>query len=884
MSALLKIAVEEMANSYKVRFPYNAQAVEHMRSIPGRQFRKDLGNAWLVPKTSAKALRRFIDTFSGKLALEQIQKPRRDPRTFSPTCSKGPKQWAHQLEALRYLLNKDAALLDLPMGLGGKSRIVVDYICNLKIKRTLIVCPHAVIPAWPQQFEKYAGIPVHVVPLNKGTVPQKREKAAVAFDLHEHEQRDTPVVLVINYESIWRDPFGRWLFDQNIDLLVMDECFVAGTQIDTPDGVRNIEDIKPGDVVYGYNHDLDCVVETEVTDAFSRDTSSKLYDFFGTQGTGTHPVWTEEDGYIALSTLDMLYHTVLKLHKGGVICDTIDMPGMRERFSSKTPFQEKRTTSAFLRDKLFSQMAYATARNTGEFSEEDVRQPAVESCTSGTYAGTGYRGHNTTSWPFKKGKLGAESVGRREGSVLTRESAEISGYSWLWDVEWRQWYVNTHTATAFVRSAWNTLAKRIQRLAWQTSKRRVSLEVQYRYCTRAFANWCGSRWTFTRSKKTQRTGCQERSEVGKFGLDHCASDQQTGVDRIESDGQTHTVYNITTSTGNYFAQGVLVHNCQRTKGAGTSSGKFCYQIGAQIPTRIGLSGTPFPNSPLDAYGVYRALDPKIFGTNFKKFQQRYAVLGGYENRQVIGYINQDELREKINTIRFHVEPTEIELPELVHVDVPVELPKDAQVIYSRLAKDYYARVASGEVTAANAAVVLIRLEQLTSGYLPTEQEDNDGNIHVRPSRIHTAKHDALVELLSGLPSQEPVVVFCRFRHDLCQIHQAAAELGRGCLELSGNRHELDKWQQGAAPILAVQLRSGSVGVDLTRACYGVYFSYTFLLEDYEQSVKRLHRPGQKKACVLYHLIVQGSIDVKMRHALERKRHVINALLEISDRD
>ena len=51
------------------------------------------------------------------------------------------------------------------------------------------------------------------------------------------------------------------------------------------------------------------------------------------------------------------------------------------------------------------------------------------------------------------------------------------------------------------------------------------------------------------------------------------------------------------------------------------------QLARQVPVRIGLSGTPFPESPLDAYGVCRFLDPTLFPSSYGAFERHYAIKG-----------------------------------------------------------------------------------------------------------------------------------------------------------------------------------------------------------------------------------------------------------------
>ena len=79
-------------------------------------------------------------------------------------------------------------------------------------------------------------------------------------------------------------------------------------------------------------------------------------------------------------------------------------------------------------------------------------------------------------------------------------------------------------------------------------------------------------------------------------------------------------------------------------------------------------------------------------------------------------------------------------------------------------------------------------------------------------------------------------------------------------------------------VLGVQLKAGGVGVDLTRASHAIYFSLDFSLGDYQQSRKRVHRPGQHKRVVYTHLLAAGTVDEAIYGALSRRETVVNAVL------
>jgi SNF2 family DNA or RNA helicase len=91
--------------------------------------------------------------------------------------------------------------------------------------------------------------------------------------------------------------------------------------------------------------------------------------------------------------------------------------------------------------------------------------------------------------------------------------------------------------------------------------------------------------------------------------------------------------------------------------------------------------------------------------------------------------------------------------------------------------------------------------------------------------------------------------------------------------------DLKRWQAGEAPVLAVQIDSGGVGIDLTRARYSIYYSLGFSLGSYEQSLARIHRPGQTRPVEYIHLLAEGTVDEKVMAALSQRANVVNAVLE-----
>ena len=323
---------------------------------------------------------------------------------------------------------------------------------------------------------------------------------------------------------------------------------------------------------------------------------------------------------------------------------------------------------------------------------------------------------------------------------------------------------------------------------------------------------------------------------------------------------------------------LILDECHRIKAPGGRASRFCSELGKVVGKRLGLTGTPMPHSPLDIYAQFRTIQPSVFGYSFAKFKNRYAVTTGpngtwVDPKQIR---NPEELCRKFASISFQVTKEEaLTLPEETHINIPVELEPSAFKQYVAMEKHFYLWMEeqAAEVTAANVLVKLLRLQQMTSGFVA----DDNGTIQ----RVSEIKQKTLIDLLSDTPEERPVVVFCKFVNDLDVVKEVAKNLDRTYGEISGRQKDLTDHatMPEGIQIMGVQIQSGGVGIDLTRASIAVYYSMGFSLGDYLQSLARLHRPGQRHPVTFFHLIAQGTVDEKVFKALQDRQEVVSNILK-----
>jgi SNF2 family DNA or RNA helicase len=313
-----------------------------------------------------------------------------------------------------------------------------------------------------------------------------------------------------------------------------------------------------------------------------------------------------------------------------------------------------------------------------------------------------------------------------------------------------------------------------------------------------------------------------------------------------------------------------IHKCKTHNSQTTMA---CYELAKRTPIKIGLTGTILYHSPLDCFAQYKILDESIFGKFIGRFKATYCEIedyGGYP--RVVGFKNLGQLRDNLDRIMIEVKREDVlDLPEAIHVNRYCDLEPAAMKAYRSLETKLYTDWQGSEITIANAVTSLIRLQQITGGALP----DDTGEMR----QVSTAKAELLSEVLDDIDDGEKVLIFAQFTAELAAIRAAVEKSGRDYYELSGRAKDLDAWK--AAPggaVIGMQIQSGAEGISAVAARYCVYYSTGWSLGRYDQSLARVHRPGQERAVTYIHLLANNTIDIKVAQALAARKTTVQAIL------
>ena len=332
--------------------------------------------------------------------------------------------------------------------------------------------------------------------------------------------------------------------------------------------------------------------------------------------------------------------------------------------------------------------------------------------------------------------------------------------------------------------------------------------------------------------------------------------------------------------------GMIVDEAHMIKTHNAVRSRNCVKLGHAAAYKIAMTGTPIANGPMDVFMQFEYLDPNIIGIgDFYSFRNRYAIMGGYEDRQIIGYQNMEELIEMLAPFVFQVRKSEVltELPPKIYETREVTLNEEQKRLYKDIAKRD--KTVSGDrgLTVNTVLERMLRLQEIAGGIITFERNPDIYDVskfdHVRIP----GKNPKIEELLAIAEENDvSTIVWCRFIEEIHMVTEALREKygDDQVVQIYGAIDEDTRWanvsdlfQSKKARFLVGNAATGGVGLNMTAAELVVYYSNSFSFTDREQSEDRAHRIGQTKSVTYIDLIAEGTVDAVVVEALRGKRDV-----------
>lgn len=312
---------------------------------------------------------------------------------------------------------------------------------------------------------------------------------------------------------------------------------------------------------------------------------------------------------------------------------------------------------------------------------------------------------------------------------------------------------------------------------------------------------------------------------------------------------------------------VGVDESQRIKNAAAKRSKVMQQIGKHCGFRYCLTGTNITKGVEDLYSQYNFLDPDILGYNsFYSFRNRYCTMGGFENKQIVGYQNIAELMKLVAPYTDVVlNPVKLppQTPEVRHV----ELSPEQKRLLAELKSQMMTEMAGVKLTVDNALAYYTRGAQILGGFFPLE---NGGVVRLPNNN----KLDELVEIVEG--TSQKIVIFCKFVAEADMVQEALLAKGVGCLRIKAKdptlQDQVTAFQEDDVhQCIVTTYASGALGFTLTRGKILVEYSGTFNFEEAVQARKRIDRIGQEEETKAIRLLAKSKLDHAIKAIADRKQ-------------
>jgi SNF2 family DNA or RNA helicase len=223
------------------------------------------------------------------------------------------------------------------------------------------------------------------------------------------------------------------------------------------------------------------------------------------------------------------------------------------------------------------------------------------------------------------------------------------------------------------------------------------------------------------------------------------------------------------------------------------------------------------------------------------------------------------------------------LPETTDIIRTVELEPKAAKLYRGLVKDSYAELGDGEITATNILTRLLRLSQLTGGYIGADAPSRCGSS--KPEQVSTAKLDALADIIEeAMAENRKIVIIARFTAEIeaiCKLLQSMAfRYSRIDGSIKDRAEQVSNFQNDSEVMAFVgQISTCGLGITLTSSSVMVFYSMNYSSSDFEQCKARIHRSGQTHPCSYYYIQARNTVDEKVLLALQKKADLAKSLVD-----
>lgn len=351
--------------------------------------------------------------------------------------------------------------------------------------------------------------------------------------------------------------------------------------------------------------------------------------------------------------------------------------------------------------------------------------------------------------------------------------------------------------------------------------------------------------------------------------------------------------------------------------------------------RVILTGTPVTNGALDLWSLMEFVRPNFFGRNWYSFKNYYGMFTQLTaNNHVVNialtedtwkaikgifdysfaaikfgvsldtfnvihsqdeyqgpYKHADELKERIKEVGMFVQLKDcVDMPEQNYIERCLSMTTELAAVYNSMAKQFIAQYKGHNVSALNKMSMLLRLQQISSGFVYDKdfEFNEDEEYDVSPDKIQwIGKTNSKLEALYNDVNESifPIIIVTRFSAEAARIYDDLKNNYKCCLITGWKRvGTIEGFKKGEYQIMVANSTVISKGHNLQIAHTIMFYSNTFSLETRDQTEGRIWRLGQKQKCNYIDYRYVDSIDDKIIKSLRLKKNILNYIMETDVED
>ena len=289
--------------------------------------------------------------------------------------------------------------------------------------------------------------------------------------------------------------------------------------------------------------------------------------------------------------------------------------------------------------------------------------------------------------------------------------------------------------------------------------------------------------------------------------------------------------------------------------------------------RIGMTGTPLMNSPLDLYVILKWLGYESHA--FYSFKKHYCIMGGYGGYEVVGYKNMEQLTAQINDIMLRRLKSEVlDLPEKTYIDEIVEMETKQSKLYDEIETGIKNELAMGTLDLTNPLSTLIRLRQCT-GYTGI----------VSDCIFESAKLDRMEDLIEeAVSNNQKVIVFSNWTQMTDIVEQRLNKYNPAVITGETNdsyrQSMVTKFQENDnCKVIIGTIGAMGTGLTLTAGSVVIFLDEPWNRALFDQAVDRAHRIGAKSNVTIYSLMCKDTVDERIHDIIYKKGVMSDAIID-----